>query len=259
MSVLIGNEMATFVATVNRKSNAPRSNQSCSGLLVIDGTRIEALLEKQGWSQAELARRVGVQATTIWKLVTGQSQGSKHLHKIAQLLGTTPEYLLGESDDPASNANHQDRQLEWRGASSQPSADVVELEEFDVSYGLGSSFIHDVPVTGVRRVFSRAWIRQFTQSPLEYLFFATGTGDSMVPTIQDADVVLIDSYDRTPRFADKIWAIEIGGLGSIKRLRPTKDGTAMKLISSNPEVPEDIAYDDEMRIVGRVAAVFRKM
>lgn len=226
---------------------------------VLDGTRIRERIDAVGTTQAKLAKAIGVSAQAISKMVTGETAESPKLYQIARFLQTTPEYLTGETDDPSSSSGLKDRQLEWRGPASQPSGDVVELEEFDVSYGLGSSFIHDVPVTGVRRVFSRAWIRQFTQSPLEYLFFATGTGDSMVPTIQDADVVLIDSYDRTPRFADKIWAIEIGGLGSIKRLRPTKDGTGMKLISSNPEVPEDIAYDDEMRIVGRVAAVFRKM
>ena len=216
-------------------------------------------MEKAGLNQSELAHRVGMKQPSIARLLTGETKTTRALDRIASTLKTSPAYLRGETDDPSPNPALQDRQIEWRGPPMQPAADIVELEEFDVSFGLGSSFIHDVPVTGTKRVFSRAWIRQFTQSPLEYLFFATGTGDSMVPTIQDADVVLIDSYDRTPRFADKIWAVELGGLGAIKRLRPTRDGTGMKLISSNPEVPEEVAYDDEMRIVGRVAAVFRKM
>jgi len=221
--------------------------------------RMKALREQLGLSQSELARRADSTQQTINRLEAGGTDHPRNLLALARVLKTSAAYLMGETDDPSPTASLQDRQLEWRGPPAVPAADVVELEEFDVSYGLGSSFIHDVPVTGTKRVFSRAWIRQFTQSPLEYLFFATGTGDSMVPTIQDADVVLIDSYDRTPRFADKIWAVELGGLGAIKRLRPTRDGTGMKLISSNPEVPEEVAYDDEMRIVGRVAAVFRKM
>ncbi|WP_054530330.1 S24 family peptidase [Erythrobacter sp. SG61-1L] len=225
------------------------------------GDRLEELLIALGLSQSELARRVGVSQTVIYKLVSGQSQGSKYIHRIASELGTSAEYLMGETDDSAPHG----------GVPTPPSAtskaavkgvgeasDLVELHEFDVSFGLGLSFIHDVPVTGKKRVFSRAWVRQFTESPMEYLFFATGSGDSMMPTILDSDVVLIDSYDRTPRFADKLWAIEIGGMGSIKRLRPTKDGSGMILISSNPEVPDDVAYDGEMQIIGRVAGIFRK-
>ncbi|OCC25671.1 hypothetical protein MB02_01255 [Croceicoccus estronivorus] len=123
---------------------------------------------------------------------------------------------------------------------------------------MGATYIHDVPVTGVRRVFSRSWIRNFTKSPMEYLMFATGIGDSMTPTILDSDILLIDTFDKTPRFADKLWALEMGGLGMIKRLRPTKDGEGMRLLSSNPDVPEDVAYDGEMQIVGRVAGIFRK-
>lgn len=252
-------DLTTRDVAVNSQTSRTHNSPCLYGSAMHLGERIEELLRERGWSQAQLARRIGVSQQTIWKLVNGTSSTTKHLRKIAIELKTSEEYLLGETDDPSPDPTLQERQLEWRGPPMQPGGDVVELEEFDVSFGLGSSFIHDVPVTGTKRVFSRAWIRQFTQSPLEYLFFATGTGDSMVPTIQDADVVLIDSYDRTPRFADKIWAVELGGLGAIKRLRPTRDGTGMKLISSNPEVPEEVAYDDEMRIVGRVAAVFRKM
>lgn len=55
-------------------------------------------------SQAELARRVGVSQPTIYSLVHSNKVGSKHLHKIARVLGTTPAYLSGETDDPLSDA-----------------------------------------------------------------------------------------------------------------------------------------------------------
>lgn len=51
-------------------------------------------------SQSELARRVGVSQTTIAKLLSGKGYGSKHLHRIARELQTTPAYLEGETDDP---------------------------------------------------------------------------------------------------------------------------------------------------------------
>lgn len=55
-------------------------------------------------SQSELARRAGVTQATIYKLVSGTSHGSRHLHKIARLLGTTTAYLEGETDDPLADA-----------------------------------------------------------------------------------------------------------------------------------------------------------
>ena len=59
---------------------------------------------QRGLSQSELGRRVGVAQATIYKLVKGESYGSKYLHVIARELGTTPAYLTGEIDDPDAGA-----------------------------------------------------------------------------------------------------------------------------------------------------------
>lgn len=61
-------------------------------------------MELRGYSQSRLARQVGVSQTTIAKLVLSKGYGSKHLHRIARELGTTPAYLEGEIDDPDLNA-----------------------------------------------------------------------------------------------------------------------------------------------------------
>lgn len=55
-------------------------------------------------SQAELARRVGVAQPTIFKLVHDQTYSSRHLVRVARELGTTPNYLTGETDDPDESA-----------------------------------------------------------------------------------------------------------------------------------------------------------
>ena len=71
---------------------------------MFDGTRLRELMELRGISQSKLARQVGVSQTTIAKLVLSKGYGSKHLHRIARELGTTPAYLEGETDDPDENA-----------------------------------------------------------------------------------------------------------------------------------------------------------
>lgn len=58
----------------------------------------------RGFSQAELARRVGLAQPTIYGLIHTNKVGSKHLHRIARELGTTPAYLSGETDDPQADA-----------------------------------------------------------------------------------------------------------------------------------------------------------
>lgn len=67
-------------------------------------------------SQAELARRVRVDQSTINGLVRGTAKATKHLHQIARELKTTPSYLSGETDDPAGEAANDDftsEEREW--------------------------------------------------------------------------------------------------------------------------------------------------
>jgi transcriptional regulator with XRE-family HTH domain len=61
-------------------------------------------MRQRAVSQSELARQIGTSPTTVWKLLNEPAQGSKHLHKIARVLGTSPEYLMDETSDSASIA-----------------------------------------------------------------------------------------------------------------------------------------------------------
>lgn len=218
----------------------------------VQSSRFRERLEAAGFSQAGLARKIGVAQATIAKLALGESAGSKHLHRIARELGTTPQYLTGETDDPSE------------GALPLPTAEIlseqlglVEIREIDLSYGMGACYT-DVPVTTKIRHIPASWLRIYTSSSPDKLFFARAIGDSMAPTLLDGDMVLIDTAEVQPRFSDQIWAIAFGVTGMIKRLRPMPDGS-VKILSDNDRVPPEIAVDGEMHIIGRVAAVIRKL
>lgn len=216
------------------------------------GSRIAELRAALGLSQTELARRSGVSQGTIGKLESGISLGSAHLHKIARELGTTPAYLAGETDDPKE------------GAMPMPSPsvlaeqlDLVELKEIDLKFGMGATEL-EIPVTTTVRHFSRAWLRTYTGASPDHLYFAQGIGDSMTPTILDSDLLLIDTSEQTIRMADKFWAIAFGNSGMVRRLRAMPDGS-VKLLCDNALVPDDVAHDGEMHILGRVVGIVRKM
>jgi phage repressor protein C with HTH and peptisase S24 domain len=215
------------------------------------GIRIATRLEELGMSQAELARQVGIKQPSINHLINKGAQGSKHVHEIAKALQTTPAYLLGETDDasagyvPAPTAHDLAEQL-----------DLVEVQELDLKFGMGATDL-EIPVTSSTRHFSRTWIRQYTNASAEHLYFAQGIGDSMAPTIHDSDLILVDSSERSIRIGDKIWACSYSGQGMIKRLR--NKGEGVQILSDNPLVPPDMAYDGELHILGRVVGIFRKM
>jgi phage repressor protein C with HTH and peptisase S24 domain len=218
--------------------------------------RIEERRTLKGWTQAELARRVGVKSTSIWKLASGQSQSSKHLHKIARLLDTSPEYLLGETDNPLPVAYKID--TDALDTSQMPDDhDIVQLREIDLQYGMGARYL-DIPVNTEMRTFSREWLRGITKSPPEVLFWASGDGDSMEPTIRAGETFLIDTSQRTPRMNDGIWALALGEIGMVKRLS-FQGGGFIELHSDNQLVRPMSVSEDELHIIGRVIAVVRRL
>lgn len=213
--------------------------------------RLVSAMRRAGVNQSQLAGKVGITQPSIARLMRGETKTTRVLDVIAAALDTTPEYLKGEVETPEIEmAEGDDRPL--------PNADDVEIDEIDLAFGLGATFIEDVPVKTVRRKFSRSWLRMFTDSPPSQIYCARGMGDSMTPTILDSDILIIDAANRTPRMAEQIWAISYCGMGSIKRLRPTPDG-GIKIMSDKKEVSDETAYDDELHILGRVVAVVRKM
>lgn len=63
--------------------------------------RVEALKTRLKLSNREISESVGVQENTVWRWISGKSQpASIHLSKLAEVLGTSSDYLLGNSDDP---------------------------------------------------------------------------------------------------------------------------------------------------------------
>ena len=137
------------------------------------------------------------------------------------------------------------------------SPDLVPVREIDLAYGMGATYL-DVPITEEVHHFPRAWLRRYTRSAPDKLYFAQGIGDSMEPTLHDSDLLLIDTAQRQLNTADRIWVLTYADCGMIKRLRPIPGG-GVELWSDKKEVSPFTAYDGEIEIIGRVVAVQRKL
>lgn len=200
------------------------------------------------WSGQGLADRINAIASKAGDRIAVSQQVVSNFEKgETKRKPSWVRYAAIAFDDPES--------ADTAGEDHDP--DAVDIQQWDVAYGMGGGTYLDLPVTGERHKFSRSWLRQFTHAPPEKIFLAAGTGDSMMPTILDADIVVIDTSQQEVRLADKIWAASYGQTGIIKRLRPMPDGS-VKILSDNPNVPPETAYDGELSVVGRVVAIVRK-
>lgn len=68
------------------------------------GDRVSERLRAMNISQAELARRSGLAQQTVNALIKRNKVGTVHLHRIARELMTSPDFLIGETDDPSIDA-----------------------------------------------------------------------------------------------------------------------------------------------------------
>lgn len=218
---------------------------------MIIGERLQERIKAAGLNQSELARRVGINQSTVNALVKGDARTSSHLHRIARELGTSPAYLEGETNDPSP------------GASPAPTSeqvadmfDLVPVASIDMAYGMGATFADGAVNVEVMH-FPRKWLEAMTATPAALLTWAQGRGNSMSPTIEDGDIVLIDRSDRSIHDQDAIWAFTIGDMGMMKRLRIR--GEKVTILSDNDRVPPDYAHPDEMHIVGRVSHIIRRL
>ena len=245
--------------------------------------------------QIELAGIVGATQGAISQILTGHTRNSRLMPKIASALAINLDWLVGVTDDKIDmfDAEHdnideddlarirrgqhfkklfkpeqltesftRESRSDFKGASAisnrlAPSVHTIPIREIDLTLGFGSTYL-DVPVTETVRHFSRDWIRQYTRADPDHLLFAQGVGDSMFPTLLDSDLLLIDCSQTSLSMADKIWAVAYADCGSVKRLRPVPGGGVM-MLADNPAVPDAVAYDGELHILGRVVAVVRKM
>ena len=222
-------------------------------------SRIQAILLSQDRDMAWLSRETGIATSTLGELKAGRLPRADRALKIAQALETTVESLFsvyGETTVSASGAIAPMLARLHAKTAVADDLDLVTVSEIDLTFGLGGTFSEGPVETQVLH-FGRSWLESITHSPPSMLTFARGRGDSMQPTIQDGDIVLIDRSISTPREQDAIWALTIGDFAMIKRLRMR--GDTVTILSDNDRVPVDEAHHEEINIVGRVIFIGRRL
>lgn len=219
---------------------------------MIIADRLRQRMQKKGISQSELARRLGVTQGTIAHLVNGRTANSVHLPAIASELETSVAYLSGDTDNPLDGAP-----IPMSREDMAEQFGLIELEEIDLAIGMGAAYSEEFPVMATSRWIPEDWVRQFTDAPSKFLTIARPRGDSMYPTINDRDIIIIDRSRRSIDEQEAIWALFYGGLGTVKRVRALPDGT-YRLMADNTQVSDEMAVDGEMSVFGRVVGVIRR-
>lgn len=163
------------------------------------GAIIRREREKRGWSQQELATRVGmVSQVAIAKIERGETLKSKHLAKIAQVLEIDLSQL-----DPSLSPSGISTAAKTSGSVKKPPLYKLEQDQLWGRY--------DLPVFGMAQggpgvlVLSnqpfRAIARPHHLQGIESAFGVLITGNSMSPEYREGDIAYVDP-NLPPRAGD---------------------------------------------------------
>jgi phage repressor protein C with HTH and peptisase S24 domain len=216
-----------------------------------DTALVRALVSHVGDHVAGVAKKAGLAPSTLQRPYKGTAETRISQRTLEKLRAAYPNFpgWARTLESPRSTFHHQ-------LVEETRATDLVEIDEVDLRYGMGASDVSG-HVEPAKRVFSREWLRNFTDARPGQLYWAIGQGDSMEPTISSGDLILVDRSQDTMFDRDLIWACTVGDFGMIKRLRPTRDGVT--IMSDNPSVTDDFAADGELTIIGRVIAKVGKL
>lgn len=205
-------------------------------------------------SQEELGKLAGgLKQGTISGLESGKSDSTSSALEIARALGVSVDWLLtgkGEVNIPTSDQN-QTNQV----AQSNVIRDgYIYLDLLDVQAAAGNGVeMIEHPSVVTKMEIQEEWAQRTFGGDLSRIMLITARGTSMSGTIENGDVLFVDStvceYD-----GEGIYVIARGCEVLVKRLQKLH-GNRLEIISDNPNNRSetlDEAQANEVIICGRV-------
>lgn len=209
-------------------------------MLNLTSERFKSERKRLNLSQDGLANLIDVSESTIKRWESGTAIPSDKLSLCAEHGFDIIYILLGKRVEEIANPN----------SKFENEFDLVNVYDVDISAGHGSICTADAkPVS--KLAFRKDWLhkRGFYSKDLIIVY---ATGDSMMPTIQDKEPLLVNTIDKslTDGF---IYVIRNGENFWVKRIQRQLDGSLL-LISDNKTYPPmqlDLNEASDFEIVGK--------
>lgn len=203
------------------------------------GRQIAKAREAAGMNQSELARALNVKPQAVQKWESGGAPRHSRLPDVANALRVSVSFLMGdESGDGLHSARSESLQVQML-ANDASMGGGADLQTEDVLMGfitLTPQFVHE-------------HIRPSSPGALRFIH---AYGDSMAPTLNSGDVLLVDTGVQEVKI-DGIYVLAAHGRLFVKRVRQRLDGK-YEISSDNPTVKtaDVLNGGSGVQVVGRV-------
>jgi phage repressor protein C with HTH and peptisase S24 domain len=206
---------------------------------------LERLCEERGEDFAGLSRMLGRNAAYIQQYVrrgVPKRLKEEERRKLARYFNIS-ESLLGGPPDNVVAANG-----------------LVTVQRHPVSVSAGPGAIVTEELGKPYFGFDERWLKTLTPTPSERLSIVRVQGDSMSPTLNEGDDILVDLGDAAERLRDGIYVLRAEDALVVKRLALHPMGRRVTVQSDNPAYPDwpDCAID-QVQPIGRVIWSGRKV
>lgn len=204
---------------------------------------LERLCAERSEDFAGLSRLLGRNPAYIQQYIrrgTPKRLKEEERRKLARYFGVSESLLGGPPGQPAEGMVPIPRSLASAAAGAgAPASDVDARPYF---------------------AFDPAWLRYLTAAPAEALSMIKVQGDSMSPTLNDGDDILLDTTRCGHPLRDGIYVLRVEDSLLVKRLAVHPLGKAVTVQSDKPAYPDwpDCSLDT-IHCIGRVIWAGRKV
>lgn len=190
-------------------------------------------------NKKRFAEITGRSASTIYRICRGGRPSLAYLEALSEQFKIDLNWLItGEKASEEINTNRK--------------SELVIAPKFDVEASAGFGQVGFSEDISEHFGFSKQWLSSHLGVHSEQLAFVSVRGDSMQPTLEDGDMILIDMSQKQAHKEDVYLLHTEDGLMT-KRLKPIKN--SIKVISDNADYPSweiSAANAEQTGIVGKV-------
>ena len=210
---------------------------------------LERLIAERGENYADLSRLLKRNPAYIQQFIkrgTPRKLDEEDRRVLARYFGVAEELLGG----PVRGAPAP------RGRGL-PSVVTVPRLSLGASAGQGS-LDEDERAAGVM-AFDANWLRHLGVRPQRVSIIRVD-GESMAPTLNDGDEIMVDHDDDAGRLRDGVYVLRLDGVLMVKRIALGPRRGLFSVLSDNPHYPDWVEIDPAMVvIVGRVVWTGRRL
>lgn len=138
-------------------------------------------------------------------------------------------------------------------------AGLVAVPRLDIGAAAGAGGLNEDDRAEAVFAFDPRWLRRLSATP-QRLAIIRVEGESMVPTLDHGDDIMVDSGDGAERLRDGIYVLRRDGVLLVKRLSCSLARERVTIVSDNEAYPTQTNVPvSELDIVGRVLWTGRRL